>query len=621
MGRADWSSIFPDSPDSEYEEHRFFSLAIESLCCRKMLEAIVELRRTGHLTFSAQSEIEFVKAIVAEFPALEAFADREPDTFSDSILMFKNLVRRMNEASGRGVIPKLVQRLPQREPNELLAFHCEALSKICSFTDPSSKPIRFKFCIDDCEVMNSLQLKSIFTMLRKSQSPISWVLCSVGELPDITSTFMPDQPVTGDDRLVIPLNGNDKIEFNELCQAVASLRLYFALPESSRPSLRQDEIKDFFDPRTRLGETSVNVMFKRLIETSKNPICGEIENVAEEVGRRFGISEIPYYKTYILAHWNGDRANEPKSLDNFDASVKDGQFFERVKRNTLNFTKLPSDDWMRRKQLAALMHFASRLGVKRISIFGHDAVISLSDRSIRDFLEILASIYDEFVKVRRRARSKNKAPVAVPEQERLATAIIRFVGNKSPIDLDVQTNGIYNSSEALFAQIKSQSDDHPELLTSLVDALGRYTELLQSNHDDATMLATAERGVFYLPTTASNKQLLQLSDQLVKRAVLAGYLRFAPLKAKRDSNSSLQKKFQGFRLRRRFAPKFGFSYRGAYEPVPLEIDFFEAVLKPNPTNTIQSWLTKMRVSRSSVDSDQLDLPLQLVAENERENHE
>ena len=53
--------------------------------------------------------------------------------------------------------------------------------------------------------------------------------------------------------------------------------------------------------------------------------------------------------------------------------------------------------WLRRKQRGALLQFATALGVRRIPFAGANIIVSLSDSSIRDFLEIMGEVYEAFV--------------------------------------------------------------------------------------------------------------------------------------------------------------------------------------------------------------------------------
>jgi hypothetical protein len=613
MGQADWSIIAPDSPDNAFDQHVFFSLAIEAICSNKVMEAVNTLRRMNYISLSAESEIKFVGAVIDEFPKLLEFCDRPPHTLSEFSICFKNLVRRMNQSSGRGELQRLLPKLPEREPNELIDFVCKYISEVIKYPEQPQTKLRFKFCIDDCEVMGPLQLKSVNTLLRKSSSPVSWVLCSVGELPDISTTFIPEQPITGDDRLVIPLNIDSTSEFLELCQAVASLRLYFALPEKARPKLDGSKLHAYFDLRRRLGTNDTNVMFEHIIKSSKNSIASVLLRSAEVLRDKTGSRELSYYKSYVLAHWNGGKMIGNSPRESFDANVDVSDFVQRVVRHTGDVTNLPDDGWMRRKRVAAILHFSSKLGIKRIPYYGHDLVTHLADRSIRDFLEIMSCIFDEFLT--KRATNRGNLNPADMELSTLVTANQRFAVDGDSISNQIQTIGIYSASEASFAQLKSQIDDQPEMMTSLVDALGRYTELLQANHEDAATLATAERGVFVVNRSSGDDEFMDLVETLVRRAVLAGYLTYVPLRQNKDSKSSLQRRFQGFRLRKRLAPKFGFSYRGAYEVVQLNEDFFLAALRPTNQENLQTWLSasRSRASRQTVDASQLELSLEVIA--------
>ncbi len=116
--------------------------------------------------------------------------------------------------------------------------------------------------------------------------------------------------------------------------------------------------------------------------------------------------------------------------------------------------------------------------------------------------------------------------------------------------------------------------------------LGHYTSALQSNPDDPTVLGRAERGVFSVRFGAAEKAYPGdvtpdregLVWRTIRQAEIAGYIRTADLRLGDGADSHEILDHRGrvitFRLHRRFAPQFRFSYRGAYEAIviaPLDL--------------------------------------------------
>jgi hypothetical protein len=307
----------------------------------------------------------------------------------------------MNEACGRGTVENLLPLLPTREPNELLALIAERLAdSVRMKTQFGDKPTGFKFCLDDCEVLSAVQKKSINSLVRLSRSPVSWVISAVGASRDDSETFIESQPLTDADRRVISLDDRANADFRQLCQSVVSLRLLFTTPSSRSPSVTREDVADFFQLEQRLGRNDVNDMFALLVKRSGRPRAKLLATAAEKLAsltanRRRGRTKtspagrLPFYEAYVLLHWQG-REDAFKS----DVSEEDIATLSAVAER---FPEQGFQAWLRRKQVAALLHFASSLGFRKLPLSGANIIVSLADGSIRDFLEIMGEIYDAYV--------------------------------------------------------------------------------------------------------------------------------------------------------------------------------------------------------------------------------
>jgi hypothetical protein len=253
--------------------------------------------------------------------------------------------------------------------------------------------------------------------------------------------------------------------------------------------------------------------------------------------------------------------------------------------------------WMRRKSVGAMLHIANRLGFRRLPMSGVSVITSLADGSIRDFLEIMAEIFDRF--------SKDRGTLAAEE------VLEKFARSRTKIAAKTQTDGIYASSEAFYDGIGILTDSNAEAVMRFITVLGRLTHHLQANFEDPSSLATAERGLFFIDparTYPANASQIELINQIIHRAELSGYLRATT--SKRGTNSGedvAAPKISGFRLHRRFAPRFMFSYRGAYEPVKLTEDMLYQICIGSPDVDADEWAKQF--ARRTSSSSQLTLPL------------
>lgn len=252
---------------------------------------------------------------------------------------------------------------------------------------------------------------------------------------------------------------------------------------------------------------------------------------------------------------------------------------------------------MRRKSVGAMLHIANRLGFRKLPMSGVSVITSLADGSIRDFLEIMAEIFDRF--------SKDRGTLSSDE------VLEKFARSRTKIAAKTQTDGIYASSEAFYGGIGILTDSNAEAVMRFITVLGRLTHHLQANFEDPSSLATSERGLFFIDPARSypaNAMQIELINQIIHRAELSGYLRATT--SKRGANTGEDDeapKISGFRLHRRFAPHFMFSYRGAYEPVKLTEDILYQMCIGSPEIDADDW-AKQFARRSNLGS-QLTLPL------------
>ncbi|AZO81959.1 hypothetical protein B5U98_27815 [Bosea sp. Tri-39] len=617
LSYSDWGKIYPQSPNPELEMHRFFSLAVELVCLDRCLTACHELRVDGAVSLMPSEEHAIVSAALNEFPALGAFSD-QLSSFHGLARVARTIVREMNQACGRGNIAALNHRLPAREPGELLKFVTERLAEAISLTnDPHGGAIGFKFCLDDCEVLSSGQQKSLNTLVRISKHPVSWVVSSVGSFFDTSDTFIDQQPLTDHDRRIVPLDSRSSDEFRALCQAVLSLRLYFAVSQEAQTAYT-GQIQEYFPLDTRLGKRNVNDLFASLIDESKSVYATRVEHAAkrlrEALVQRFDryrdkypaeSTGYPYYEAYVLLLWNG---REDAFKVDFDRGDE-----ERMLSLVDRFDNGSFEAWLRRKQAAALLHFAAKLGSRRLPLGGTPIIISLADGSVRDFLEIIGEIFESYCRRQRIDRGDT-------------AALDYFASSRTRIGWPIQTRGIYSASASYLSGISNRSELDASVVTRFIDGLGLYTAALQSNPNDPSVLGRAERGIFSvrIPHIAGDDAKQQLDEELVwnviRQAELAGYIRTQSVRFGAGAAKYVldnDARIINFRLHRRFAPHFRFSYRGAYEPVSLA--FEDVALLLDRVNQIdsKSWVQRMLNRPARPDfGEQLKFDLILAPEDD-----
>jgi len=607
MATADWKLVLPSAPDPDYEYHKFFSLALELICAERTLDTCHSLRLLSAVAYTPGAELRVVEDFIEEFPEICSFAAQQPRTYLDLGRVLRQLVRRMNEACGQGSVQDLLKSLPPREPYQVLSYLVERISAGSRMPGHGRNfQVAFKYCLDDCEVLSPIQRKSLNTVVRVSRSPISWVISSVGTPQDDSETFLISQPLTDADRRVLSLDERDRADFRELCQSVVSLRLLFALPAEHRQGKSTDQISAFFSLEDRLGRRDVNDLMYQMARKSNRPLSKIVMRAAEllasdvrlidrKIAENYSPKQgrLPMYEAYTLLHWRGRE-------DAFRTDFGDEEL-SRLRSLAPRFRDQAFMGWLRRKQQNALLHFSSTLRVRRIPFAGANIIMSLSDSSIRDFLEIMGEIYDAYVVDRRWDRSE-------------PTNLERFASSRTQIASAVQTTGIYAASDAYLDGIARRPEIDADVVARLINGLGHLTSFLQSNPSDPRVFGSTERGVFLVDYPKEDGASLSFEDRFVhaalKQAELAGYLR--PVEAPRAVSATQPggtAKVIAHRLHRRFAPHFRFSFRGPYELVRISSkDIAALCLRPESLSAF-AWAKGMAGISDRPGEPQIALPL------------
>jgi len=467
--------------------------------------------------------------------------------------------------------------------------------------------------LDDCEVLDPYQQRSINTLVRNSRFPVSWVVSYVGAFFESTETFIAQQPLTEADRRVISLDSRKDEDFRELCQAVVSLRLLFSVSECVRLEFAPTRISEFFPLATRLGWRDVNDVMAVIAQRSASPVAGRLRSAATKLKSalmrlskrhrtRFAkkAAELPFYEAYLLLLWQGrEDAFKTRFTGEDEAKLAD---------LAPQLTNPAFEAWLRRKQRAALLHFASVLGFRRLPLGGEGIVVSLADGSIRDFLEILGEIFEAY------ARRQNLDSVDPSSLDRFATS-------RTQIAWDTQADGVAAASTSYQTSISSRMELDSDVVLRLIDGLGHYTSILQSAPDDPSVLGRAERGVFVVrfssstlaPSNATDLERERAVWRAIRQAEIAGYIRTVELRFGDGADARQLDDHRGrtiiFRLHRRFAPFYRFSYRGAYEHVAMSPSDVWALCDRISPAEPRIWAESMAARYSAVDLDQLHLPL------------
>lgn len=597
ISRIRWDKYYSGTADVETLSFEYFSTVVESIALQLVCEAMSTLRAEGHFNYSIEEEYRVVSSALKSHPELVDFLPKSIDAslpigLAELGQAFQSIHRQMNSAATRGYVDRIVSSLPQNAGGDLLQRFGEAFTSLIHDSPKSkiSQDFHIKLCIDDCEVLRPVQQRFMNTLVRKARAPIFWIVSYVGQKFESTSTLIPDQNLTDADRFVLDLDTESDQGFFELCQAVSSLRLHYAAEKEPVPV--QTTPGRQFDLRRILGPTDINHLFMMATKRTESDDLRRLKNRAEAMmseiistfegqgENSFGEHEAhgapPIYQTYVI-----DRLYPKLSASEVRA------------RTRINFGA-----YMRRKQRAALLAMCSEFRVSNIPYAGWHVVLSMSDGCIRDFLEIMGEIYE--IATRGDVHS-----------------IHTFKSRYAAIPWNVQRRAILTASTAKFVGIKESTATHWAEASKLVECLGRLTSLLQGDHTSLDCLKTPERGVFVFDldqvagaTEAERQDARDLVRAVLHRCEADGLLRpYLERRPDKLAAATMESAVMHYRLHRRFAAHFRYSYRGPYEEVKLPMDDVVALCRSPDILRSQDWVSKVygRMSQSDQKQGKLDL--------------
>jgi hypothetical protein len=557
INSIDWASVTPSAPSMRAVAYQFFSLFVESIALEALLEAIVELRAKGHFSYELDRELSIVAATMKKFPELELFDLNGGDSgFPKMRRIFDRLHHEMNISATRGSLPKLLDKLPKTESGELLKFVAQSIYPILT-PHCDRREFHFKVCIDDCETLRGEQQIFLNSLVRTSKAPVCWVVSFVKSDYESAATIIHNQKLSDSDRKVIDLEEITPSEFRDLCEAVASLRLHYSIRPHVNVGSYASNPAELISLSSLLGTYSVNELFSVATRNSlgrglphfkerttklRDTATERLGSKAAQVLQLENELILPYYQNYIVEN------------------LYSGRPLEEVLTPDDKATKAFAAT-LRRKQVGAYLCLCSQYGVERPLYAGANVVLNMSDACIRDFLELMGAIYEAH---------------SAPADKKL----LQFVNRRSPIPIKTQSRGIERSSKQKLLGIE-EGKDALDVLTAevakLVEGLGHLTAKLQATPSDKQALRTTERGIFMFDLAKvpqgfgrDAEEMGVYISQVVKRATLDGLLR--PVEISTKSSFKKSNAIVGYRLHKRYAAHFGFSYRGAYEAVALDMN-------------------------------------------------
>lgn len=501
------------SKEIEYNRGQRFSQYIEYLAAYNLTEGIDKLRTEGYICFTPEQELETVAAIFQMRPELKSFLSTN---YGVLILEdVKNSLKRIYEHiwndSVKGSTKNDRIDLPYLPIGQALGELSEALLGLCGEKD--EKWI-VKVCIDSIENLVAYQQKALNTLVASQKEHTTFVFASTHENIDHDSTFIPDHPLTHDDREIFNLDKYYRTNrnFEEFIAGVTKLRFEKILGDLS------SEV----DLKKILGDYTINELLDYEFNKTISPKFLEF--------REYVMG--PFLNQWTLLNKTGSQI-PPYTQAYVTQMLKIS--LEKYLENKYDFEVLSKSCYQKTKVMAmlCLLYDSKSSGrSRRIPYAGYNMIVNMSENNIRDFLRQLSQIYE----------------MAPYKGEKFL---------KTVVSIDVQKIAIRSASEKKYNEIESESSYATDI-NNLILFLGDLTHYLHTSGIES--LLCPERGIFVIDYTKIQNGIKRkyLQDIIRRASVIKYYIKVENTKVDPSSKEiSLQK----FHLHRLFAPYFIFSYR------------------------------------------------------------
>lgn len=523
-----------------------FSHYLDLVWLEELLRAISELAVAGRLNVSAERERDCVEEIVASCDASLEDGDGPPRTLREFARVLKRRREAIEMCASTSVNTALaVERL--RLISHVGAFGREIadqLGRLCNAGDDTQDAAgpgwTFKICMDEGECLDSFQQRVVNSMLRLSKAPLFFVVSFVSSPVDPTTTVLTNLSLQQADRELVPLDEISEREFRELVEGVATVRI---------KHITDDNDAAFYAKKV-LGELDINGLLVGILRESVSPAARKLLADAELAGKEARSRQ-------------SKRGTDGESLQ---TSPPIYQTYLTQQRGLDSSGRGSDVSWKRRRQDSAELR--KRIVAAYLAICDDihadpryasaDIVLQTSDNCVRDFLAQLDEIFHL---------------ANVP--------LSRFLNG--PIDVKTQDQAIKTASSKKYASLPMFGVNNPTETRALVDGLAKLTALLQKRSATGRHLKSSERGRFVVTFDGSPQDEHSQLLQSLREAAEAGFLRLL----------STSTKPLTFRVHTSLAPKYGFSYRGAYYNVPLEWRVLDEMRIIKEARELDEFVTKL----------------------------
>lgn len=575
-----WPPIKENMTESQWEEEqaRVYTLYLEYQILQLFIHAILSLRSEGIFSFAPTDEYSAVDTILSERSEIRKYFENKPAPRLNSLrIYFKEMHENIRACATNRENLEPNEKFPKLQMGEMLEEIGGILIDLCSKSsdlEKTSEPSKWtlKVCLDSVESLYHYQQKAINTMVARQNNDVSFAIASLNGFMDINSTYLHNHPLTSADRdhYSLETEYSKPSKFHEFVTAVTELRFERLLSKNDLG----------INLKNILGLWDLNYVLKPVIDRSEKPELTDFIQKAEVFKAEWNsvlctcddFPETDEYFEDTISYSNSELQDDQAVLPYIETYLADKLTISLDEIMSKNDLKRVKSSIFRQKKVAAMLCLCKEYGLS-VPYGGYNVVLSLSDKCIRDYLMIM---HEMFV-------MNNNTPE-------------HFISHQ--LSRSIQNSAIMAASNKKFSGISNETPSNPSDVISLVASLGQIVAVVQSAYNDKSTLSTIEKGRFYIDFT----KMSSVSDRVELREILevareSMCIRVLNVKPYDDQTVVSLK----FMLHNLFAPKYQFSYRGAYKDIILLGDDLLYLCRKKDPELVKKKITEVVKSLISFD--------------------
>ncbi|PSK86182.1 hypothetical protein CLV79_106191 [Limimaricola soesokkakensis] len=575
-------------PQSQY---RLFTTYFEITLLSSFLNDLIHFQEIDYLHFSAADEgraCEELTSLLRKFPWANS---RNMHSFHDARRLARELQTEFLRPSWDLDQESVREAIGAILPGSVIKFIKDFALRSVRSKEFDDSGVEFFILLDDCEALSAPQQVALNTYIRRTEGVAKWVVSFLSGRFNTSDTSINNTFLTEDDRDLILMNKMSESEFTTFSEQVANLRLTTFLGQlptyskTGKPgSFNLEKTFGRSEPYNDLIAQIIKGSEKRELSAFKSEVASTKGMLLKYVNANFidrfscGKDQLPYIEHIVL-----------QALD-----VRVEQYSSPEAQSSLAKT-------IDGKQAAAYIAFCARYGVKPIYC-GANYIKAVSDRSIRDFLDVMAELFDVLSNPRQ-SQSADVFPRGLHD-----TAHRFLSGDRIPNS--AQSSAILLASQAKYKNLSQLRSSEPQI-ERLVLSLAHLQAEIERDHNDWFAVKTPTRGRFLveIPSQTTVEETYSPGKRILELIWRLEFDRYIKVVSNEEKSNFVEVTFA---LHRRLRPHVSCGYTGPYDPlIPLQLNWLSDILGAGDTFDPEKWGREKyaALKRTNGSSNQMFLPL------------